>query len=482
MREPGAHSSEPQESRNFLGSPAHRRRRPLAARSTAQQKSVFTLRGPGSALLLTVSTLAMLACGNSALALDNGPPPGLITETVASRDLLREYDNSKSFGAEPVSAKSRKHVQPDGIRAGDFLILPGVGTAVTYDDNIFSSSHDATADVVSEIAPSFVIQSVLPRHVLNMAFGGRIVSFAENSDQDYIDGHAAVDGALHVDHAHTLALSASTRLTHEESNELGAPTNAAEPVPIQTSRLSLGLTRDAGRLYGTLSVAAEHADFSDVDALSGGSLEQDQRDRLSGDVQLRAGYRFSPGFEAIGKLRLLRELNAQEGHSELDQTGYEALAGVAFQTSPLLRWRLLGGYGIRTFDDTPENDSGQLLLEGGVEWLPTDRITVYGTLERAFNAVSGDGPGGYLETSADVGVDFELYNNLVLKLGAGLTDADFLDGDRRDTILTGTIGLEYFMNKNLAFTFSTQHDWRDSSDAAFDMDRTRVRVGGKLRF
>ena len=40
-------------------------------------------------------------------------------------------------------------------------------------------------------------------------------------------------------------------------------------------------------------------------------------------------------------------------HAEIgdsDTWGYEALAGLAFETNPLLKWRILGGFGVRDYD------------------------------------------------------------------------------------------------------------------------------------
>lgn len=415
-------------------------------------------------------------------ALDDANPSGLITDTIASRERLRDYDNSKQYGAERVADRTREYVQPIGVRAGNFLLFPSAETRVIYDDNIFAAPSNKIADIRTEVLPSVEIKSFLPRHVLNFAFDGRLVSFAENSDQNFADARAQFDGALHIDHAHTFAVSAMTELAHEERNEFSATRLAAEPVPVHHTKLSAGLTRDVGRLYGTLSATAERFDYYDVDSIDGGILDEDTRDTDILSTQLRAGYRISPGFEAIGKLKLLRLINGDGGPSDLSANGYEALAGLAFQTSPLLRWRILGGYGIRDYDDVARKTAGTTLLEAQVEWLPTERMTVYGSVSRDINDFSGDGFNGWVETSLKGRVEYEIYNNLVLKLGASFAQADFEGVDRQDKIYSGEIGLEYFMNKNWLFTFSYEHQERLSSDELFDMTDNRFMIGAKLRF
>lgn len=442
----------------------------------------MSIRRSATPIRLGLALLATVGGTAPAWSLDAGNPSGLITETIARREMLRDYDGAKKYGAERVGDRSRTHVQPHGIRAGNFILFPALDTRAYYDDNIFGASGKKTDDIRTELAPALVIQSHLPRHILNFALDGRLVSFAENDDQNFLDGRAAFDGALHIDNAHTLAISAETRLSHEERDELSASRFADEATPIHNTKVSIGLTRDVGKLYGTLSASAQHTDYFDVDAIGGGRLDQDTRDNDIYSGQLRTGYRFSPGFEAIGKLSLLRLLHSSDASSALDATGFEALAGLAMETSPLLRWRLLGGYGIRDYDDPTTENAATALFEGQVEWLPTQRMTLYATIGREFTDTTGNGFAGWVETSVKGRMEYEIYNNIVLKAGLGYAQADFAESNRTDNILTGNIGLEYYINKNWLFTFSYEYENRQSDVDLYDMERNRFMIGAKLRF
>lgn len=425
---------------------------------------------------------AVLILPRPAIALNDTNPTGLITETIASRERKADYDNSKSYGAQRVKDRIGQNYAPMGLRIGNFIVNPSAETRVIYDDNIYASNDNRVADVITELIPTVEIKSSLPRHVLNFAFGGKMALYADHSSENYTDAFASFNGALHIDHAHTLALSAKTELEHEQRDELSAIRLAAEPVPLHHSKVSLGLTRDVGRLYGTISATAEHFDYSDVRSLEGGMLDQDYRDGDRFAAQLRAAYRMSPGYEVVGKLKLLRHLNDQDGYSDLSFTGYEAVVGLQFESNPLLRWRLLGGYGIRDFDDPTAETSATTLLEGQVEWLPTEKVTIYGSVAREFNDFAGENYNGWIETSIKAGVEYEIYNNLFLKLGANLAQADFQGVDRTDRIYSGEIGLEYYMNKNWLFTFSYEHIERLSSVDAYDLSDNKFMIGAKLRF
>ncbi len=417
-----------------------------------------------------------------AFALDLDVNDGLPTETVASRDRLKRYDNIKKYGAETIANRDRAEFEPIGLRAGNYLIHPSLGAVVVYDNNIFAANANRQADVRSELTPNLVFKSQLPRHMLDLSLGGKIVSHLDHQDQDYANAYVNLKGALHFDAAHTLSADVLSAIEHEERQDISASHLAAEPVQVWHNRASVGITRDVGRLYGTLSATRESWEHADVKAIAGGMLAQGFRDTEVYSGQLRAGYRISPGYEIIGRVRGLRQLNDGNGSVSRTGNGYEALAGLSVETSPLLRWRLLGGWGYREFDQAGLDPVQSMLAEGQMTWLVTQTATFYATLSRAISdQLSADG-GGLVETRLDARLDYELFHNLVLTLGASAAVEQFQGVSRTDHAYAGRIGIEYWANKNWLFTFGYEHQIRDSTDPSFEMTRDRFTVGAKLKF
>ena len=417
-----------------------------------------------------------------AMALDLNSESGLITETVASRDRLKFYDNIKKYGAEAISERDRKFALPDGVRAGNFIVFPWIEEALAYDDNIFGTATDKQQDWRSELRAAVNVQSQLPRHVLDFNLGAKMVSYLDHSDQDYVNGTAGLRGALHIDHANTVAIAILSELDHEERHEVTAPRSAGEPVPVFRNRATVGVTHDAGRLYGTVSFTAENQNFSDINAIDGSRLDQDTRDQTVLSGQVRAGYRFSPGYEVIGKLRALRSSNAGDGTANRDANGYEALAGVAWETNPLLKWELLGGMGWRDYDRADLATLQTGLLEADVRWLPTQRLSLYGTAKYIIDDSIGAQDGGRISHEGLVRGEYEIFHDLVATAGAGLTQTDFLGATRTDLTLEANAGLQYFYTKNTLFTLDYTYENRQSNDNQFDLNRNVVRFGGRLRF
>lgn len=451
------------------------------------QTPTARLRPPAPALACVATAAAISAFpAEPVLALDLDNNADLITETLASRERWRDWDPARRYGARPVSEADRGFATPEGVRVGNFFFFPSVSETAIYDSNIFGLAKEPVADWRFVTTPSLSVTSQMPRHALDATIYSRFMNFAENSDQDYVNFGGLVRGALHIDHAHTLSASLQSSREHEERTASTADRDAAEPVPIDRSRASVGITRDSGRLYGTLAATAEQWDYGAVDALDGSRLDQDFRDQTLYSAHLRTGYRFSPGYEFVTKLRTLRQLNDGrsdiEGGGNNDSTGYEAMFGLAFESNPLFRWRLLGGYGLRDYDNTQLASVESSLMEAQLQWLPTERMTIFANAGRSLVDEIGASDNGRIETTVGGRVEYELRHDLAGNVHASLSDLEFLGSDRQDRVLEIGAGLDYHYSKNFLFTLGYTFEQRDSNEADFDLDRSQVRVGGKLKF
>ena len=423
-----------------------------------------------------------LDAGARAGELDIDDKDGLNTTTIAKRENDIEWLNAKNFGAETVAGRNRGFVKPDGIRAGNYMVSPEAGALIIFDDNIFGTDAEKVSDIRTELTSGVKFNSQLPRHALDFSLDGKLVSFAENSDQDFANAQGRLDGALHFDHAHTLAAGVLSSLTHQERNSPSYPAAARGPVQVFYNRAATGITRDVGRLYGTISAAAESWDFADTTALDGSHLDLDPRDLKLFSTTLRAGYRFSPGYELIGKVKGLKTLNKGDGITDTDAVGYEALAGLAFETNPLLRWRILGGFGVRDYEKIGVENLTVSLMEAEVQWLPTQRLTIYGSLTRRLNETGGPDGSALLQTGLSVRADYEIYHNLLLNSGFEIREDASLTSNTSEMVYGARLGLEYYLNKNWLFTFAYEHDLRESESDSRDMHRNRFMIGAKLRF
>ena len=410
------------------------------------------------------------------------PYSELNAETVARRERNRDYYIQKQRGATAVDDQSRKFAAPDGLHVGQSFVFPSVSVTSTFDDNIFRSDANTQSDIRTVIAPSVKIQSDMPRHKLDFSLGGRIVTFMDNSDQNHEDYGARLGGALHFDHAHTVSASLITDLSHEERGGQTTPFNAAEPIPVFHHRASVGITRDVGRLHGTLSGRVERWDYQDVTAVDGSNLDQDHRDLDAIGARLLMGYRISPGFEVLGAVSGNRLENKGTGVQDFDGDHFDVRAGIAMEASALLKFEFLAGYGMRDFDSADKKAISTSVFGGNVEWLPTRKMTVRGKASRNISD-SPDADGGtFITTGVGAEIDYEIYHNLIGRAGVSYDNSEFTSTNREDDTFSAGVGLQYLYTKNMHFTAGYQYSQRDSTDTNFNATNNRFTVGAKLQF
>ncbi len=208
---------------------------------------------------------------------------------------------ARKRGARSVDEADRGFAAPEGFRMGNFFIYPSVTETIAYDSNIYGLAQEPIADWRFITTPTLTIQSQLPRHAFDMTVFGRFMNFAENTDQKLCQfWRRGTRCSPHRSRAYVLGQCAC-KARDEERSAITASQAAAEPVPVDQFRASVGLTRDVGRLYGTVSATAEKLDYHSVPAIGGGTLNQDYRDQDLYSAQIRTGYRISPGFDFVAK-------------------------------------------------------------------------------------------------------------------------------------------------------------------------------------
>ena len=136
------------------------------------------------------------------------------------------------------------------------------------------------------------------------------------------------------------------------------------PVEVFYNKAAVGITRDVGRLYGTLSAAVEELEFlrQHVRSTASHSIWMGAIPRLY-STQLRVGYRISPGYDlSASSARSRRSIPATRSTTGLPGLS-KRMAGLAFETNPLLRWRMLGGFGVRDYEQAGMENLATSLME-----------------------------------------------------------------------------------------------------------------------
>ncbi len=403
-------------------------------------------------------------------------------QTVAQRENLSDYDNSKKYGAERVSDREREEYQPLGINAGNYLIFPSVAVRSSYDDNVFSENQGGEGGWRFEVAPSVVFSSRLPRHVLDLIVSARHVEFSHPEQESFTDGSVYLRGRLDINHAQALFGHMLSSLEHEELGSEEADRQARDPISYWRNRAELGFIRDAGRLALRAGVKAEQFDYNDVDGFDGSNIDQDFRDNTTFSGNVKLTYRFSPGYKLKTQFRVRHVENEGTATIDRDSTGYDVLAGLDFEYSPLLKFYLLGGFEHIGFEKENLDDFNALIYRAQLQWLPTQLMTVYLGAERYSSVTGYEDSSVRLDTAFDARVEYEIWRNLIFKASARFAISDYVGSGREDEALLAGVGLEYLVNRNLNLTLDYDYRERFSSVDEFDYQGSKYTVGLKMKF
>lgn len=402
--------------------------------------------------------------------------------TVASRENAARYDNVKKYGAERVVDRDRKDYRPLGVSAGNYLIFPAIDVLSYYDDNVFSSARPGESGWRFEVAPSVSFSSRLPRHVLDLIVSARHVEFTHSEQEAFTDGSLYLRGRLDIDHAQAFFGHALTSLQHEELGSPEADRDARDPIEFWRNRAELGYIHDAGRLALRVGVKFEEFNYRDADSFDGQNIDQDYRDTKTYSGNLKLSYRFSPGYELNTQFRLQSVENRGNDTVDRDSFGYDALAGLNFEFSPLLRGYLAAGFEHREFEQDGFEDLNAALFKAQLQWLPTELMTIYLGAERS-SSVTGFGTSSIrLDTVIDGKVEYEISHNIFFTATGKYTFSDFIGSGREDESLLAGAGLEYLINRNLSMTAKYDYRERVSSLEEFNYQGSKYMLGLSLKY
>ncbi len=89
--------------------------------------------------------------------------------------LFAQYYDSPGLGEKPVSTHPQDY-KPLGIRAGAFMLHPGITLAGEYTDNTFFASDNEQSDTIYHIRP-YVTAQFWSRHSLQVSLAADIARY-----------------------------------------------------------------------------------------------------------------------------------------------------------------------------------------------------------------------------------------------------------------------------------------------------------------
>lgn len=378
-----------------------------------------------------------------------------------------------------VTERAQPDFDPEPIRLGAFLARPVLEAGLAYQSNIFAAASGEVADVIATFAPSIGLVSDWNRHELALDARVEQREYLDEGDESTTSYGFGGRGRLDVTGRLNLTGGVSAQRAFEPRSATANLPQAAEPVEFDRTGVEAGANYTAGRIQLRGRVSADNYDYSDVALRTGGTADQDFRDRDETQVVARAAFAPQRDWAVFAEARLIeRDYDTAAGASR-DSTGTVFQVGADFELNALLRGELAVGYLQTEFDSGAFQDVDGLSLDGRVQWFVTQLTTLTGTATRTVVDPGLAGAAAAVLTGVDVRADHELRRNWLVFGEAGLSNTEFEGFNRDDDRAQLGFGTLWKINKKAWLEAAYRFTNQDSPAQEFTDNRLTVSL--KLR-
>ena len=442
-----------------------------SSRSAARRRS-----GNGAGKRMGVLALSSLwIAGGSALAvtpLNTYYGPGLPLDNYFPQGIPGSADQP----GVTVLSRDRPEYNAQGIRAGAFVIRPGLDEEAGYNSNVVGGSFEGKGSSTLDSSGSVSVNSDYSRNNFGVTAAVTNDEYFDVPRMSHTDYNASLGGGLNLGRD-LLYGSVSYYNANEEPYDIGAYGNSLiqlnKPLNFNITDFRTSYNTELGRFTLTPNVDYQLLRFSRGDFI-GVPIGQEQvfnqtlRDSniLQGGVVAR--YEFQPQRDAV----LVINGNYNEythGQNQsfgiVNSTGATVLAGLDYQLSGAMTARALIGYQQRFFSGRNVSNQGAPIGEADLIWNPTGLTTVTGRYGRTIEDATTSSVTGYTYDRLSLVVDHELYRNILLQGHVRFENATYQGSSLQQTNYGGGAGVTYLINRNVQVAVSYEFIEHDSTSS-----------------
>jgi hypothetical protein len=393
----------------------------------------------------------------------------------------QNYDNP-GLGEKPVSAHPQDF-KPLGIRAGGFMLHPGVQLAAEFTDNVFYTAEDTEDDLVWHIRPYISAQSNWSRHAFNVLLAADIARHQDYSFRDYEDYFLLIDGRVDVRSRSYFSYTLDYMKLHEGLGTRSSQ-QGLEPTTYDLYGGSIGYDHSFNRLSVGVAYDMRKLDYDDSISLDEGVIDNQDRDRRESAASVRLGYQFQTDKQAFVKLfshKTKFDQPVDRNGKDRNNDGWSAHAGLAFNVTGKLNGDVYAAYHERSYDDPSLNGISGWAGGARLGWTPTQMTSVGVSISSGIEETTYEYASGYLFTLYSLRVDHELLRDLQISGTISYRENDYeLTNDApagarsKDDLWQAGLGLTYFINRYLFFSASYTHESLGSNVPTDEFDVNRL--------
>jgi hypothetical protein len=412
------------------------------------------------------------------------PIPARTAATMAAANSNPERkQNTGSVGRPPRHTEDDNPYDPAGVRVGSFVVKPRVEISAGYDDNPFRTAS-APGSRFTMIEGLLTSRSDWSRHELAAELRGAFTKYWNVEGNDRPLAEAKLRGRIDVSSTSKIELEGKAALTTEPAGSPDAITAVKRPPNVYTFGGTAGFVQRFNRLELGLRGSVERSTYEDAELISGGVVDQSDRNFTSYGTKLRAGYEVTPGmkpFVEAGVDRRVFDRDIDFDGVRRGSDGFLARAGVEFEPDGYLSGEASVGYARRTYRDPNLSDVSGLLVDSSLVWKASalTKVTLKANSEIGETMLLG--ASGVLKREATVVIDHAFRRWLVGSAGAGYATYDYRGIDRKDERLALSAALTYYLNSSLALRGELRRERLQSNVPGQDYTANIALIGLRLQ-
>lgn len=371
--------------------------------------------------------------------------------------------NAQAERGSGVTDKPRSDYDAVGIKVGSLVVKPSISLGLEYNDNIYATEENAVSDNITVTTSEVEIQSDWSRHALGINAGLVSGMYASKSDENYFDGHFAMDGRLDVQRESFLTGQAGIQKLHEERSSPDSSGAWKDPAYYTQSKAEVSYMHGLGRASLIAGTGVTVIDYSNVELLAGGTEDLSIRDRSLYNLNARAAYELLPTVNPFISGRYEKRAYDQS-EAMRDSDGYRLGFGTGFDLGGVTTGEIFAGYMQQDYDDR-ESISGPW-FGMSLLWNVTQLTSIQAKAQSLVKETTLENSSGINAVDANIRIDHELLRNLLVGSFFDYTRDDYQSADIVDTLYALGPRATYLVNRYLSAEVSYSYRTKDSSESS----------------
>lgn len=408
---------------------------------------------------------------------------GLRTGPADAGRAVREGRENMPEGAlegRPRAPFEEDPFEPQGIRAGSFILRPSLDQGIRATNNA-DNSATGTSGVLSETALRLNARSDWASHLATLDASG---IFERNLSGQYVSNpRGQIDAALRLD------MSDETRLNfglgysvnREDSSDPNGISAARTRPLVQSLNAQAGIERDIGKIFASAIARVNNTRYGKAKLYNGDQLDQSDRNNTYVSMTLRGGFELSAAIRPFAEVEVGRRLYQNDNSLDRNATQLGLRTGLQINTGEKLNGEFSVGYiGARSADDRLQ-DTGGLSVDAAMNWSPQRGTDVRFGLRTYLDSSPDIGGNSSILYLANIDVTRMIRADLSVNARFDASIRDNRDGSGTDYGMGAEIGATYWFNRFFGVDGKLRHEFINSDVASRKYSSNSVYLGVKLR-